>query len=189
MRHPLSYNLQIFFPYYWKKILYNWIISNKRYYYYNKILHWEQLHFVGNENMNSKYSFAARLDLISQRQAGTLSWDQMGTTFKKYFNRDGGEINCVYYFSSFISSFTFYGNKAITDCVLCCPPWQCSVTRPHPELAEMTSGQSEAGLTGPRPMRGLHGRCHGNVRICGKLVASAGNSISHIPAPRGSATL
>ena len=77
--------------------------------------------------------------------------------------------------------------KAIIVCLVSC--WQCSVTRPHPELAEMTSGQSEAGLTGPRPMRGLHGRCHGNVRICGKLVASAGNSISHIPALLGGAPL
>ena len=35
---------------------------------------------------------------------------------------------------------------------------------------------------GPWPMRGLRGGCHGNVRICGKLVASGGRSISHIPA-------
>ena len=48
-----------------------------------------------------------------------------------------------------------------------------------------TRGQHDRAL----PMRLLHGRCHGNVRICGKLVASAGNSISHIPALLGGAPL
>ena len=70
---------------------------------------------------------------------------------------------------------------AIADCLLC-HQWQCSVTRPHPEFGKTGNNQSEAVIRAPRPMRGLHGRCHGNVRICGKLVASAGNSISHIPA-------
>ena len=69
----------------------------------------EPLHFAGNENRNSKYSSVARSDLISQRHAGTLSWDQMGPTFKRQmytvnFIWDGGKLYsyCMHYSISLI---------------------------------------------------------------------------------------
>lgn len=94
----------------------------------------ELLYFAGNEKRNSKYSSVARSDLISQRHAGTLSWDQMGPTFKRHILciLSGTEENYIHtlciillaQLDTYILSWLSCGNKTITDCLLLCHAWQ-----------------------------------------------------------------
>ena len=125
LRHPLSYNLQIFFPYYWKKILYNWIISKRRFKYsrYNTLLVLVNPYIL-LESRIWILTIPVRSDLISQRQAGTLSWDQMGAT-KKYFNRGTKDFYiCMLLLYIDWPGLYIYslGNKTIIVCLVSCWP-------------------------------------------------------------------
>ena len=123
----------------------------------------ELLYFAGNKKRNSKYSSIARSDLISQRHAGTLSWDQMGPTFKRqiysvYFIWYGGKLysySMHYSISSIIRlilSWLSCGNKTITDCLLLCHAWQ-----------SVQCHQASSGVTNERPAWAGPGQWEGGM--------------------------